>query len=166
MKPLPLALGACLWMAGCAGLRSRPYVEAKDTLFVSLPAVPAAVDSSLSPLGWDSGKFAVELRKELRFQLNRKGVATPEDSAGVPARLEVALDHYQAADFAGAARLTTPAGSRAIPFGQKKKGSAEVRDPTIDDIRRIAGKLAEEARVDPRRRKNEPGNFTGLIMIF
>ena len=170
------ALRACLLsgylagglLAGCAGsqFRDRPYVEAKDTLFVALPVVPPVVDSLLAPLGWDSGKFAGELRKELRFQLNRKGVATPDDSAGTGARLEIAVDHYAAAGFSGLARLTTAAGDRDIRFSKQSKGSPEHQDPTIDDIRLMAGTLAEAARMDPRHRKRLPEPFTGLILIF
>lgn len=165
---LAAALAACFGFAGCApgyGLRARPYVEAKDTLFVGMPTVPA-VDSSLSALGWDSARFADELRKELRFQLNRKGIVTPDDSAGAGSRLEVALDRYAMMEFSGQARLTTPAGSRDIPFAKKRKGAPENRDPTIDDIRKIAASLAEETRADPRRPGKREAPFPGLQMIF
>ena len=164
-----LLLSACLscLLAGCAGgFRSRPYVEAKDNLYVAPPAVAPAIDSLLAPLGWDSGKFGLELRKELRFQLNRKGVATPDDSAGAKASLAISVIDYTAGTCYGRARLTTSDGTREIRFDKKRKGAEDQRDPTVDDIRMIASALAEEARVDPRHRKNRSEPFTGMMILI
>jgi hypothetical protein len=169
-----VSLMACLcgiWAAGCAGgsgLRGRPYVEVKDNLYVPVPVVPPAVDSALVPLGWEPGKFAAELRKELRYQLNRKGVATPEDSAGAAARLDVSVDRYEGKDYTGQARLTTPAGAREIALRRspKRNSSEERDDPTVDNIRIIAAKLAEDVRSDPRHVKKQPEAFSGMIMLF
>jgi hypothetical protein len=166
-----VSLSACIWAAGCAGggsLRSRPYVEVKDNLYVAMPAVPSEADSVLGQLGWEPGKFASELRKELRYQLNRSGVATPEDSAGAAARLEIALESYAGKDYSGQARLTTPGGTREIPLRKpsKRKAAEERDDPTVDNIRIIAAKLAEDVRADPRHMKKQPEPFTGMIMLF
>jgi hypothetical protein len=150
-----LLLLCALAAAGCAGKGgpgARPFVEAKDSLYVALPAVPPSVDSLLAPLGWAPGRFAAELRKEVRYQLNRKGLSTPEDSAGQAGRLEIRLDRYHAADYAGAARLTTAKGERDIPIRSRKKRE-ERDDPTVDNIRSIAGDLAEAVGADPRRGK-------------
>jgi cell division septation protein DedD len=143
-------------------------VEAKESLYVPRPAVPAAVDSVLAPLGWEPGKFAAELRKEIRYQLNRKGVATPDDSAGAAARLDVSVDRYEGKDYPGQARLTTPAGKREIGLRKppKRKASEERDDPTVDNIRIIAAKLAEDVRSDPRHVKKQPEAFSGMIMLF
>lgn len=167
---LTAALG-CLGAIGCSGsgaLRARPFVEAKDSLYVATPSIPSAVDSALAPLGWEPGKFAAELRKELRYQLNRKGVATPEDSAGAASRLEIAVDRYEGKDYSGQARLTTPAGAREIALSKpsKRKAADERDDPTVDNIRTIASKLAEDVRVDPRHPKKQPEAFSGMIMLF
>ena len=164
-----LTLSAGLLAAGCAGSRwaGAQYVEAKDSVYVAVPTVPPAVDSLLAPLGWDSGKFALELRKEISFRLNRKGVATSEDSAGAKTRLEIAVDSYSAGDCAGRARLETPKGTREIPFREKRKAAREQRDPTIDDIRSLATRLAESARTDPRHRKGDAEVTPGvMIMLF
>lgn len=168
---IPVSLMACLWAAGCAGggaARARPYVEAKDSLYVSMPTVPAEADSLLAKLGWEPGKFTAELRKELRYQLNRSGVATPDDSAATGSRLDIALDKYEGKEYAGQARLRTPKGMREIALRKpSQKQAAEDRDdPTVDNIRIIAAKLAAEVKADPRHVKKQPEPFSGMIMLF
>jgi hypothetical protein len=167
---IPVAFMACLWAAGCAGggsVRSRPFVEAKGDLYVSAPAVPAEADSLLAGLGWGPGKFSAELRKELRYQLNRSGVATSDDTAA-KARLEIAFDKYDGSEYSGKARLTTPSGSRDIPLRKPSQGRAshERDDPTVDNIRFIAETVAPQVKADPRRAQKKPEPFTGMIMLF
>lgn len=146
-------LGAVL-ATGCASYkyRSAPIVEARKSLYVAPLVVPASVDSLLAPLGWTPGRYATELAKEIRFQLNRKGVATPQDSTGVQDRLEIQVDHYDPSDYAIKGHLTTPAGTRDVEFA-KKSGAAEREDPTIDNIRLMAENIAEKVRNDPNQRK-------------
>src|SRR3954470_24639398 len=133
MRMFYALLGAFL-AAGCASYKYRaaPLVEAREPVYVAPLVVPANVDSLLAPLGWTPGRFAAELAKEIRFQLNRKGVATPKDLAAITYRLEIQVDHYDPSDYAIKGHLTTPAGARDIVF-EKKSGAAEREDPTIDN---------------------------------
>ncbi len=149
-----LALLGALLASGCASIKYRttPIVEARGSVYLPPLVVPAAVDSLLAPLGWTQGRFATELAKEIRFQLNHKGVATPQDSTGVTSRLEIQVDHYDPADYAIKGHLTTPAGARDIVF-EKKSGAAEREDPTIDNIRLMAENMVEKARTDPSHRR-------------
>lgn len=156
----------CLFLAaGCAANKHRaaPVVEERDTVYLAPLAVPAAVDSLLAPLGWTPGRFASELGKEIRFQLNRKGVATPQDSTRSRSRLEVRVEHYDPGDYAIKGRLTTPAGTRDIGFA-KQSGAAEREDPTIDNIRLIAGNLAEQVRTDPKQKKGDKTDYPIWMM--
>jgi hypothetical protein len=151
---LGFAMLCALLAAGCASIKYRnaSVVEARGSVYLPPLVVPASVDSLLAPLGWTQGRFATELAKEIRFQLNHKGVATPQDSAGVTSRLEIQVDHYDPTDYAIKGHLTTPAGARDIVF-EKKSGAAEREDPTIDNIRLMAENLAEKARNDPSHRR-------------
>jgi hypothetical protein len=153
-------------VAGCAATKkpSAPIVEARKSLYVAPLVVPAGVDSLLAPLGWTPGRFATELAKEIRFQLNRKGVATPQDSTGVPDRLEIQVDHYDPSDYAIKGHLTTPAGARDVEFA-KKSGAAEREDPTIDNIRLMAEKLAEKVRNDPNQKKGDKPDYNVMMLI-
>jgi len=158
MKMRPYFAMLCAILAtGCASLKYHavPLVEAHDSVYVASVAVPAAVDSLLAPLGWAQGRFATELAKEIRFQLNHKGVATPQDSTGVRSRLEIQVEHYDPADYAIKGHLSTPTGARDIEF-TRKSGAAEREDPTIDNIRLIAENLTEKARTDPSHRRTNP----------
>jgi len=149
-----LALFGAILASGCVSInyRKTAVVEAHGSVYLPPLVVPASVDSLLAPLGWTQGRFATELAKEIRFQLNHKGVATPQDSSGVTSRLEIQVDHYDPTDYAIKGHLTTPAGARDIKF-EKKSGAAEREDPTIDNIRLMAEKLAEQARTDPSHRR-------------
>jgi hypothetical protein len=164
-------LGGC---AGSQGPKSGPIVEAKGPVFVAMPALPDSLDSALAPLGWGGGRFARELRKEIRYQFNRKGQATPEDSAQAKALLTVNVTAYAAAGgnaFAAAALLTTPSGARRMGF-RKGPGRAEAPerdDPTVDDIRLIASSLVEDARRDParsKRRDAEKSEYNPQMLIL
>jgi hypothetical protein len=148
------AMLCAILATGCASIKYRntPVVEAHGSVYLAPLVVPAAVDSLLAPLGWTQGRFATELAKEIRFQLNRKGVATPQDSTGVKSRLEIQVDHYDPSDYAIKGHLTTPAGARDIEF-KKQSGAAEREDPTIDNIRLMAENLSEKARTDPSHRR-------------
>jgi len=117
-------------VAGCASTKkpSAPIVEARKSLYVAPLVVPAGVDSLLAPLGWTPGRFAAELAKEIRFQLNRKGVATPRDSTGVPDRLEIQVDHYDPSDYAIKGHLTTPP-ARAMSNSRRRAEPPSARIP-------------------------------------
>jgi hypothetical protein len=159
------ALLCAVLATGCASMKSRtaPVVEARKSLYVAPLVVPASVDSLLGPLGWTPGRFATELAKEIRFQLNRKGVATPQDS-GAPNRLEIQVDHYDPSDYAIKGHLTTPAGARDVEFA-KKSGAAEREDPTIDNIRLIAENLAEKVRNDPNHKQANKPDYHVMMLI-
>jgi hypothetical protein len=165
VKTRLIVLACAVLIAGCSVSRLRvpPIVEAKDTLYVTPPVVPGSVDSLLAPLGWPPGRFASELQKEIRFQLNRKGLATPQDSSGVLSRLELRVDHYAPADYRVVGRLTTPAGSRDIEF-EKRSRAAEREDPTIDNIRLMAENLTQKVRADPNHR--DAGNAAPVLMLI
>jgi hypothetical protein len=160
------ALLCVVLAAGCASTKNRSdsVVEARKTLYVAPLVVPASVDSLLGPLGWTPGRFATELAKEIRFQLNRKGVATPQDSTGVPNRLEIQVDHYDPSDYAIKGHLATPAGARDVEFA-KKSGAAEREDPTIDNIRLMAENLAEKVRNDPNHKKADKPDYHVMMLI-
>lgn len=167
---LAAGLAACA-VAGCAGMaRSQhPYVEAKDSLYVAMPVVAAAVDSQVAALGWAPGRFATELRKEVRYQLNRHGVATPDDSAQARSRMGIEVQQYASEVFAVKARLSTPAGTRDLDFRKEKgrAGEPEREDPTLDRIRAIVGGLVESARTDPsRKRATQQSNVPAVLLVF
>jgi hypothetical protein len=95
-------------------------------------------------------------------------VATPEDSSATAARLDIALDKYEGKEYSGQARLRTPKGMREIPLrkGSQGKAADDRDDPTVDNIRIIAAKLAAEVKADPRHVKKQPEPFSGMIMLF
>jgi hypothetical protein len=162
-----LAAACAILAVGCAGVKpGSRYVEARDSVFVALPAIPAGLDSELAPLGWDGERFAAELRKELRYQLGRKGVKAPEDSVASSGRIDVTLDRYANDDFAGRARLTAAAGRREIPFAKGRKTGADRADPTIDNIRIIAAAIAEGAWNDPKRAREEKESYVPSTFIL
>lgn len=162
-----LAAACAILAVGCAGVKpGSRYVEARDSVFVALPAIPAGLDSELAPLGWDGSRFAAELRKELRYQLGREGVKPPADSAAAGDRLEVTLEQYADAGFSGRALLTTRGGQREIRFVKRKKAGVDREDPTTDNIRLIAATLAEEARSDPKREREEKDSYVPSNMIL
>ena len=84
---LTLLLSVTGLLLGCAGIATSTQptsvlsVSAREPLFVALPVVPDSVDTLLSQIGWVTGRFAQELRKELIFQFHKKGMGTIEDSA-------------------------------------------------------------------------------------
>jgi hypothetical protein len=161
-------LTACLvacGLIGRSGSRKNPpiLVGPKDVLFVAVPTISDSVDTLLSRIGWGEGRFPRELHKEILFQLNRKGVATVEDSAQAKSALLVSVTGYvqgagSSSRFDGSARLRPEAGERVIGFKKKPdRGEApERQDPTVDNLRMIASTLVEEARKDPDARKAVP----------
>ena len=135
----------------------------KDVLFVPVPLVADSVDTLLGRIGWGEGRFSRELQKEILFQLNRKGVATVEDSAQAKSALLISVTGYDqgsgsSSRFEGSARLKTEAGERVIDFKKSPaRGEApERQDPTVDNLRIIAATLVKEAGQDPRAKKRDP----------
>lgn len=166
MRPLLAILSASV-LFGCANFSSQGRgakqpvitVGSKNALYVSVPAVPDSVDSLLAGLGWGGGRFSSELRKEIIFQFNRKGVAAVEDSLKADASLIPSVTGYvqggPSSYFEGNALLKTASGERRIEFKKpKSRGQAPERDdPTVDNLRMIAGALVEESRKDPKSKK-------------
>jgi len=168
---LLLTLCGLLGCAGTAKPRPGGPVEASGSVFVALPAIPASLDSALAAKGWGDSRFAGELRKEIRFQFNRAGVQSPEDSAVAKGSLSLEVSDYAPAGAcAGAAVLRTGAGERKIAFrheAPKEAGPAR-DDPTVDDIRAMAEKLVAAARKDPAKakRNGEAEYNPTLLMLF
>jgi hypothetical protein len=179
-------LAACIpvfFWTGCAsssGTKSQAakgvILDSRQALYVPDPVVADSADSALARMGWGGGRFARELKKEILFQFNRKGVPTVEDSVQAKARLEVSLARYSqesagASGFDGSARLATPEGERSIGF-KKEAGGAEAPerdDPTVDNIRKIASTLVDGARRDPKAEKEKSKNgpeYTPTMMII
>ena len=173
------AIVAAFWL-GCAGSgRSsvdQPHIAAdsKTKLFVSLLALPDTVDSALTHLGWGAGRFAQELRKEISYQLNRKGVATVEDSAVAQGFLTLSISEYaegggSPSRFSCEAQLRTAAGERRFTCAKssKRAESLERSDPTVDNIRLIAQSVVTEAckTTEKKRKGNEDFN-PPILMIF
>lgn len=173
-------VAACL--AGCGhtaqnSKRENPSISVgpKDVLFVAQPIVTDSVDSLLGRLGWGDGRFSRELHKEILFQLNRKGVATVEDSSQGKSSMTVSVTGYDqgsgsASRFDGSARLRTEAGERVIDFSKSPaRGEApERQDPTVDNLRMIASTLVNAAYAEPVGKK-KPKEFEyvpSTLMIF
>jgi hypothetical protein len=172
--PLAAAL-ACVFLAGCAGnsnsARGKEAVPVtvtpKDVLFLPIPETADSVDAALTPLGWGGGRFAAELRKEIAYQFNRKGVAVVEDGSQAAASLTVRVEAFlqgrkTVARFEGFAILKTPQGERRIAFGKAKTGGAEAPDrddPTVDRIRSIAETVVASARENPEIKKKQNSNY-------
>lgn len=172
-------LAACL--AGCGhtarnGNRANVPIEVgrEDILFVAVPTVPDSVDTLLGHIGWGEGRFSRELHKEILFQLNRKGVATVEDSGQAKSALIVSVTGYlhgsgSSSRFEGNARLRTEAGERVIGF-KKTPGRGEAperQDPTVDNLRQIASTLVKEAREDPDAKKvDSKAEYVPQMMIL
>lgn len=182
---LAVAVLAAVVCWGCASTDSRSVearavaVEGKEALYIAPPQVADSVDSALSRIGWGGGRMSRELRKELAYQFNRKGVATVEEGAPAPDTLTVELSDYAqgngtASRFAVDATLRTPAGKRRIAFRQEPKGAGapERDDPALDNIRKIAATLLKESRKDTAaekgkaKRQQKPEYNPGLLMIF
>jgi hypothetical protein len=174
-----LLLAACF--AGCGhtrqnGSRKNPEIAVgpKDVLFVALPIVSDTVDTLLGRIGWGEGRFSRELHKEILFQLNRKGVATVEDSAQAKSALLVSVTGYvhgagASSRFDGSARLRTEAGERVIGFKKSpdRGEPPERQDPTVDNLRMIASTLVDEARRDPDAKKAAPkSEYVPKLMIL
>ncbi len=166
---------------GCAALHRQPeapkpviYVKASEPLFVGLPAIPDSVDSLLGRTGWGSGRFAAELRKEIVFQFQNKGIPIVQDTAQAKSTLLLSMDKYQdgaglASNYSGNAMLKTPLGERQILFGKtsKRAQSIERADPTVDNIRSIAEGLVNEARKKPVTKKSGENDYNPmLLMVF
>src|SRR5438128_1687314 len=113
--PVRLVLFAAIFSAalafasltGCAGAAPAPEAPSvalspKDVLYLPLPAVADSVDSALGRLGWGGGRFAEELRKEVAYQFNRKGVAVTADSAGANSYLTLRVETYAQGRHGGA----------------------------------------------------------------
>jgi hypothetical protein len=193
MKSAALALAAlfCASMSGCAGSTAaqgadgkaagdnKPpvFADAKNALYVSAPAVPDSVDSLLSRLGWGAGRFSSELRKEVVFQLNRKGVPTVEDSAAAKSFLAIGIGEYaegggSPSRYVGSARLRTPSGERLLTFAKAavRAEAPERPDPTVDNIRLIAEAVVSDAAKSPQKpaaRKSKKTEYNPqLIMLF
>jgi|GEM_PF-2933990 len=162
-----IALLSAIVLFGCAGFSGQgrgaktPAIKvgSKNALYVSAPSIPDSVDSLLARIGWGGGRFPAELRKEIIFQFNRKGVAVVEDSLKSDAGLRPVITGYvqetSSSHFEGSALLKTPAGERRIDFKKSKpRGQAPERDdPTVDNLRMIAASLVDEARKDPSKKK-------------
>lgn len=148
----------CLCVTNCASILKRPDSDAsltvgsQDILFVSLPELSDTAQGSLAALGWGEGRFQSELRKEIAFQFQQKGVPLTEDSASAKAWLAVRLKDYQVGDHAsgyrGDAGLKTAKGERQIPIRKPNTAGKgpERPDPTMDHIRDIAASVASQAR--------------------
>ncbi|MEO6095533.1 MAG: hypothetical protein ABIW76_07605 [Fibrobacteria bacterium] len=174
-----LLVGA--WLAGCGhtggnGIRKNPAIAvgSKDVVFVPVPLVSDSLDTLLGRIGWGEGRFPRELQKEILFQLNRKGVATVEDSAQANSALLVSISVYEqgsgaSSRFEGFARLRTGVGERVIDFKKSPaRGEApERQDPIIDNLRMIASSLVDEARKDPNSKKTDPkSDYVPQMMII
>lgn len=177
---------AVVFWSGCAATRSatpvKPAIVAspKDALYVAVPAVPGSVDSALARMGWGSGRFAQELRQELVFQLNRKGIptlpdtVTPADTSAARSSLAVRLSAYTEgggapSSFKGEAMLKTSLGERRFDFGKtpQRAEAPERADPTVDNIRQIAESIVAEACKAPETKKRpEPEPMPPLMLIF
>lgn len=167
-----------LWL-GCAGTApssqttSTLSVSPREPLFVALPAVPDSVDSLLSRLGWVPGRFAQELRKELVFQFQKKGIATVEDSAA-KSTLALILKEYVeggglSSRFAGTAHLKTSQGTRLFTIGKsdQRAQSIERADPTVDNIRLIAESVVKETYRKSGIKKGPKSEFNPpMLMLF
>jgi hypothetical protein len=66
-------------------------VGIKDRIYMSQPSLSDPDMANLSALGWGDGRFQAELRKELAYQFQRKGIPTVEDSVTAVAWLSVSL---------------------------------------------------------------------------
>jgi len=188
--------------SGCAAIRPVPAVKAavfassKEALYVALPVVPGSVDSLLARMGWSGGRFAQELRKEIIFQLNRKGLAilqepatlsdsaalrsTAAGSAGTASALSdtassltVNLKEYvegsgAPSHFQGDALLKTSAGERRFDFSKspKRAEAPERSDPTVDNIRLIAESVVSEACKVPVTKKRSEPEITPPLMMI
>lgn len=176
-----IALLSAIALFGCANFsgqgrvaKSPPVtVGSKIALYVAAPSVPDSVDSLLARIGWGGGRFPEELRKEIVFQFNRKGVAVVEDSLQADASLMPSVTGYvqdqASSHFEGSALLKTPAGERRIGFKKPKAGgrAPERDDPTVDNLRMIAAALVEEARKDPSAKKaKEEFEYVPQMMIL
>lgn len=183
-SPFPYSLPAAalllaLCLAGCAGSGGRAgspdpeavAVGAKDPLYVGLPEISDTVLADLAARGWGDGRFQSELRQEILFQFNRKGVPTVEDSAAAAATLAVRIDAYGsgegASGFRGGARLRKAETRREYAFRKtKSKAAAPSRqDPTVDNIRAIAESVVSGAWKSPRRKASE-GTPMQMWMLF
>ena len=172
---IPLAAAvSCLLLAACAGTNSGRerdaapvIVSSKEALFLPMPELADSVEAALTPMGWGGGRFAAELRKEIAYQFNRKGVAVVEDSAQGAASLAVNVEAFlqgrkSAPRFEGYALLKTPQGERRIAFGKAKSGGAEAPDrddPTVDRIRSIAETVVASSRETPEAVKRKNKNY-------
>ena len=172
--------------AGCAGAPAKSKAEpaavavtGKEILFLANPVLADSVDTLLSGLGWGGGRFAGELKKEIAYQFNRRGVAISEDTAKAKASLILTLSQYErngsSTRFSLEALLNTPAGQRKIAIQKAPKGAEapERDDPTVDNIRTMATALVEEAGKDPnavtarkRKQKTGPEYNPGLLLVF
>jgi hypothetical protein len=175
---------AALVFAGCAAIAPKADANAKtvsvngtEALYVAPPIMADTVDTLLARIGWGEGRMSQELRKELIYQFNRRGVATVEDSAAAKASLAIVLSEYvqgggTASHYAVDALLKTGNGERRIALRKVPKGAAapEREDPTLDNIRLIASSMVEESRKDPDAKKANPKKTPdynpGLMMIF
>jgi hypothetical protein len=158
---------AAFFFTGCATAPKSPApapVEVKGTepLFVADPVLADSADSLLTGLGWGGGRLGRELKKEMVYQFNRRGVAVAEDSAKAKATLAVSLEEYsrkgEETRYSVSALLKTEAGERTIRLRKAPKGAEgpERDDPTVDNIRIIAAYLVEESGKDPRVKKKTP----------
>jgi hypothetical protein len=181
MKGPALALLSAAVLFGCAHFSNRDRgpktppiaVGSKNSLYVAAPAVPDSVDSLLASVGWGGGRFSAELRKEIIFQFNRKGVAAVEDSLKADASLTSSVTGYvqdgASSHFEGGALLKTPAGERRIGFQKpRSRGQAPERDdPTVDNLRMIAAALVKESTKDPAAKKaKEKVEYVPQMMIL
>ncbi len=178
-----LAGVSALFYAGCAGIpASQPQpasvaVTGKEVLFVADPVIADSVDTLLSGLGWGGGRFSRELKKEMIYQFNRKGVAVAEDSSKAKAGLAVSCAQYSrdgsSTHFRFGAILTTPAGERYITVEKvpQRAEAPERDDPTVDNIRMIATSLVEQSGKDPseakKKAKAKGADYNpGLLLVF
>jgi hypothetical protein len=176
------AILSAFFLAGCAGSANPGIspdpnavaVSPKEPLFVRLPEIPDSILAGLAALGWGDGKFQGELRQEILFQFNRKGVPTVEDSSAAVAFLAVRIDSYGpgsgggAAGYRGVARLRKAESERVFSFS-KGKSRAEPparRDPTVDNIRAIAESVVSGAWKPPSPDKPKAEPPVQLWMVF
>lgn len=143
---------------------------AKDRLFVSRPALADTALASLSSLGWGEGRFQAELRDEIVYQFQRKGVPTVDDSTAAVAWLAVRLDSYEngpeGVGYLGSGWLRKTHGERKLPIEKKKAKDPERKDPTVDNIRAIAEAVVSQARKPKAALRKESAVPVQMWMLF
>jgi hypothetical protein len=166
-----ILLGILIGLNGCAASQNiDPDRPIGTTIFVSDPQLHPALIASLNALNTDSATFTRDLRREIGFEVRRKGWRESGDSAQSDWSVDLQILGYSpggAHPFQGRARWKDPKEklhTLAIDYGGLP-GIEEV-DPLPGDIRGLADWVVRQGLRNSRSKPDPQEYKPEMWMVF